>query len=83
MLESLKILLVEDEPHLGQTLVQYLNSIGIQTTLAETASKAETEFNKENFPIILMDIGLPDGNGLELAKLFHQELHIPAEVFLT
>jgi two-component system alkaline phosphatase synthesis response regulator PhoP len=73
MLESLKILLVEDEPHLGQTLLQYLNSIGIQTTLAETALKAEAEFNQEYFPIVLMDIGLPDGNGLELAKIFRKK----------
>ncbi|MFZ4713494.1 MAG: response regulator transcription factor [Bacteriovoracaceae bacterium] len=73
MLESLKILLVEDEPNLGQTLLQYLNSIGMKTTLATTVKQAEIEFQKENYPIVLMDVGLPDGNGFDLAKLFRQK----------
>ncbi len=68
MLEHLNILLVEDDPNLGQTLLQYLNSIGMKTKLATTVKEAKNLFESNNFQIVLMDVGLPDGNGIDLAK---------------
>jgi two-component system alkaline phosphatase synthesis response regulator PhoP len=68
MLEHLNILLVEDDPNLGQTLLQYLNSIGMKTSLAPTVKEAQNLFTHNNFQIVLMDVGLPDGNGIDLAK---------------
>ncbi len=65
---SLSILLVEDEINLGSTLSEYLESLDNDVFWAQSVSQAQEIFDKENIQIVLMDIGLPDGSGLELAK---------------
>jgi two-component system, OmpR family, alkaline phosphatase synthesis response regulator PhoP len=63
-----KILIVEDEKNLGLTLSEYLDNIGYDCCLATNCQEARQLFNQNSPSIVLMDIGLPDGNGLELAK---------------
>ena len=67
-----KILIVEDEENLGLTLNEYLSSRGYQTFWAETVKSANEIFNKEKPDVVLMDIGLPDGSGLDLAREFRE-----------
>jgi len=64
------ILIVEDEPNLGDTLSEYLAGHDHICRLARNAKEAREHFKDLNPTIVLMDIGLPDGNGLELAKEF-------------
>lgn len=66
----LNILIVEDEENLGITLSEYLTSIGHQCHWAATGSQAKKIFNEQNPQLVLMDIGLPDISGLDLAKFF-------------
>lgn len=68
-----KILIVEDEKNLGITLQEYLSSLGHQCHLATSASEARDLFSTKSPKIILMDIGLPDGNGLDLAREFRKD----------
>jgi len=68
----LKILIVEDEENLGITLLEYLESTGFETKWANTASKAEQLFIEFRPDLILMDIQLPDGNGIDLCKKFRK-----------
>jgi len=63
-----KILVVEDEANLGITLKEYLETIGYQSFLAGSVSEAREAFAKNTPQVVLMDIGLPDGSGLDLAK---------------
>ena len=69
---SSKILIVEDDNNLGDTLFEYLEAMGHTCWLAKTAQEAKDNYSAHNPEIILMDIGLPDGNGLELAKIFRE-----------
>lgn len=62
------ILIVEDEPNLGHTLLDYLNSKGFNTELATNCNEAERKFSSLLPQIVLMDINLPDGDGISLAK---------------
>lgn len=64
------ILIVEDEPNLGDTLSEYLTGHGHTCELARSAKQAREIFTTLKPTIVLMDIGLPDGSGLELAKEF-------------
>ncbi len=64
------ILIVEDEFNLGETLVEYLNSIGFESYWAKTGEEAKVLFKDKRPSIVLMDIGLPDTDGLTLAKFF-------------
>lgn len=63
-----KILIVEDEKNLGDTLNEYLSSIGYNCRRASDCKSARIIFKELMPSIVLMDIGLPDGSGLNLAK---------------
>ena len=63
-----KILIVEDEKNLGVSLYEYLQDIGFNCNLAETGKQAKKLFKTFNPDVVLMDIGLPDSSGLDIAK---------------
>ena len=67
-----KILIVEDEKNLGDTLKEYLSSIGYDCHKACDCKSAKLIFKELVPTIVIMDIGLPDGSGLELAKEFRK-----------
>lgn len=64
------ILIVEDEVHLGATLTEYLSDKNYHCHHAKLVSEAFELFTQNTYTIVLMDINLPDGNGIELAKRF-------------
>ena len=69
----LKILIVEDEANLGTTLSEYLQGLGHGASWARDAASARILFKKERPNLVLMDIGLPDTNGMDLAREFRTE----------
>jgi len=42
-----------------------LNSSGFQCTCATTLFEGKNQFDKKFYPIVLLDLGLPDGDGLD------------------
>jgi two-component system alkaline phosphatase synthesis response regulator PhoP len=68
----LNILIVEDEENLGITLSEYLKGLGHGCFWAKDAKSARELFASQKPSVILMDIGLPDGNGLDLAREFRK-----------
>lgn len=68
MNHSFDILLVEDEANLGTTLSEYLEDKGHQINWAQNCAMAKVLFKEHSPTVVLMDIGLPDGDGLSLAK---------------
>ena len=69
-MKNAKILIVEDDNNLGDTLQEYLQGLDYDCVLAKTAKDAKETFSRFAPEIVLMDIGLPDGSGLELAAKF-------------
>ena len=71
------ILLVEDDPSLGRGLVSRLELEAYKVTWARNLQAAREENEKGKFDIVILDRGLPDGNGLdfclELRKRTAQE----------
>jgi DNA-binding response OmpR family regulator len=64
----MKILLIEDEKSLAQSIAEYL---GKENFLCETAGTYNEAFEKVNlyaYDCILVDISLPDGNGLSIIR---------------
>ncbi len=69
----MKILIIEDEDELSKSIVQYLS---IENYLCETASTFNDASSKiliYNYDCILLDIGLPDGNGLNILEILKKE----------
>lgn len=62
------ILVVEDEPSLRSDLVEYLAMRGFTVEGVGTARELRAAFDAAPPAIVILDIGLPDGNGFELAK---------------
>lgn len=62
------ILIVEDEENLGLTLSEYLKEKDYNVFWEESVSEALITFKEKKPDVVLMDIGLPDGSGLDLAK---------------
>lgn len=72
-MSNLPLLLVEDEPNLGQTLRDYLRAKKFQVELATTCNEARIKFMSLSPAVAILDIGLPDGSGIDLAREFRKE----------
>ncbi len=59
------VLVIEDDLILQKTIVDFLENSGFNCTKATTIAAAKEIFDKKFYPIILLDLGLPDGDGLD------------------
>lgn len=76
------ILLVEDNPHIMKINAQLLTLRGYQVLQAETAAQAREQLRWHPVDLIVLDILLPDGSGLELCRELKAQRPIPI-LFLT
>lgn len=69
-LEKIRILLVEDDANLGYLLVENLRAKGMEVTHAQTGNEGMSAIQKSSFDLCILDIMLPEIDGLKLgAKL--------------
>ena len=59
-----EILLIEDDLELQKLVSDFLNKSGFRCVCANSISKGKVLFEKYKFQIVLLDLGLPDGDGL-------------------
>ena len=78
-----KILLAEDDTSLGPLLQEYLEAKGFETKLAEDGKKAGDLFFKGSFDLLLLDIMMPNKDGLTLAKEIRVSNPQTPIIFLT
>lgn len=62
----MKILVVEDQQRLGQFLKQGLSERAYTTQCVGTCREARDALADTNYDVIVLDLNLPDGDGLEL-----------------
>ncbi len=62
----MKVLIVEDERKLGQFLRRGAMEIGASATLVQTCAQASDALCESGYDAIVLDLGLPDGDGLAL-----------------
>ena len=75
-----KILVIEDHPDWRDLLSCYLGSLGYQTAEAENGLEGMEMAVRENPDLIILDLGLPDITGIEVALLLSEDpktRHIP------
>ena len=63
-----KLLLVDDNVAAAQTMAMLLGMNGYEVVVAEDGASALREFERMNPDVVLLDIGLPDISGHEVAK---------------
>ncbi|GAB3023858.1 response regulator transcription factor [Niabella terrae] len=64
----MKILIIEDEQELANSMVTYLSEENYLCETAATFKQAMNKLDVYNYDCILLDISLPDGNGLRILE---------------
>ena len=76
------ILLVEDNPHILRINAEVLGLRGYEVLRASTAAEARGHLQWHPVDLIVLDIMLPDANGLDLCRELKKQYHVPI-LFLT
>ena len=63
------ILIIDDELEMCLSLSELLESNGYKTSYATDIKKAAELLNKENFMLVLLDIRMPDGDGVDFLRV--------------
>jgi DNA-binding NtrC family response regulator len=63
------ILIIDDDRIILDSLCEFLSLEGFQTSGAETFKSALTKLQEEDFRLVITDVNLPDGDGLELVDI--------------
>ena len=71
------ILLVEDESAITEPLAEALEREGFEPSVAATASDALSAARTNPTDLVLLDIGLPDGSGLDVCRELRREGNVP------
>lgn len=82
-MKSTRILLAEDDSNLGILLKNYLNAKEYETSLFVNGNLALKAFNTENFNLGILDIMMPEMDGLSLAKEMRKINPSVPIIFLT
>ncbi|MEN4918884.1 response regulator transcription factor [Achromobacter spanius] len=76
-----RILLIDDDVELAQMLREYLEPNHCQLTLAHTGAQGLALLAQDDVDLVLLDLMLPDGNGLDLLKHYRQRSRRPVIMF--
>jgi DNA-binding response OmpR family regulator len=82
-MQKTKILLVEDDPNLGQLLKEYLEIKGFETTLCRDGEEGWRTFDKFYFDFCIFDVMLPKLDGFGLAEKVRAKDKLIPILFLT
>jgi two-component system NtrC family response regulator len=80
--QRLSLLIVEDERPLARLWTMELDSL-VEATLAHSIAEGREKLRGRGYDVVLLDLHLPDGNGLELLQEIHQRGDDSAVIILT
>jgi len=76
-----RILIVDDNRTLVNALRRYLTGIGFETSVAGTGTDASELLQRESVDLVILDIGLPDCDGLDwLRQMRQRQLAFPVVI---
>ena len=64
----MRLLVVEDDPELGRRLTERLRAADFAVELAASRAEAEDWPDVDRMAAVILDLGLPDGSGLDLLR---------------
>jgi two-component system catabolic regulation response regulator CreB len=77
-----KILVVEDEPAIADTIVYALRTEGFEPTWKAAGRDALAAADAEEFALVVLDVGLPDQSGFDVCRELQRRRAVPV-IFLT
>lgn len=82
-MKDLRVLMVDDEPDLLETLVKRLKRRGIATTGIDSGIKALALLEKEHFDVVILDVRMPSMDGIETLKEMKKKWPLMEVIMLT
>ncbi len=76
------VLIVEDEPSIADNISYALSTEGFNVLCVETGSEALSQLKASDISLIILDVGLPDVNGFDLARTIKHSSAVPI-IFVT
>lgn len=75
-----RLLLLEDDSSLGETIVDRLKKDSFLVDWAQTLAEAREKIEKSSYDFLILDVGLPDGSGFDIAEELQGRFPV---IFLT
>lgn len=79
----MKLLIVEDNFQLADDLARFLTENGFIVETADSISKAKDKISVYEYDLVILDLGLPDGSGLDLIPEFKKLNRDPGILIVT
>lgn len=77
------ILVIDDDKIILDSLCEFLSLEGFQTSGAETLKNAMAKLEDEVYNLVITDVNLPDGDGLELLEIIKREYPQTVVIVIT
>ncbi len=72
-----RVLMIDDDDRLAGMVSDYLGGAGFRVTVAGTGTKGEALLKRESFDAVILDLMLPDADGLDLCRRLRSESDVP------
>lgn len=77
MTNNLKVLIVDDDPHIAELIALYLNKEGYETKEVYDGKKAIQEFSSFSPHLVVLDLMLPEMDGYQVCREIRQISTVP------
>lgn len=77
------MLIVEDDQEMCRMISRGLDPQGLQMRIVHSLEDARAELNRQSFPVVLLDLHLPDGSGLDLLPELQTGSDDPEVIIMT
>lgn len=77
------ILIVDDDPEIRRLLGKYLDGQGFRVSLAGSRAECEARLEELKIDLVVLDVMLPDGSGLDLCRLLRDRRQSVSIILLT
>ncbi len=72
-----RILMIDDDDRLAGMVSDYLGGAGFRVTVAGTGRDGEAQLKRETFDAVILDLMLPDADGLDLCRRLRGSSDVP------
>jgi DNA-binding response OmpR family regulator len=76
------ILVIDDDAVIGAILTRVLSHAGHAVQIVQRLSAARGVLESRDVDLILLDLNLPDGSGLEFLRAIRQDMHLTTPVLV-
>ena len=77
------ILIIDDDIEACETIESLITRLSYTCDMAHTIKEGRELFSRNAYDVVFLDVGLPDGNGLDLLPEFMQAGDAPEVIILT